>query len=174
MSTVEYQLPENLALVTRYDPVLKQKCLEFDFQDMPFDPVLFSMKLTKVMVDNRGLGIAAPQVGVPYRIFALTGQPNIVMFNPKVVDTSDETVMLDEGCLSFPNLFIKIKRPKHIKVRFTMPNGEVETKKYTGMTARAVLHELDHLDGVLFQTRASQHHRLAAIKHEKILARRAA
>jgi peptide deformylase len=67
-------------------------------------------------------------------------------------------VTLEEGCLSYPNLFVKIKRPKSIKVRFTTPDGETSTKTFTGMTARVFLHELDHLDGIAHTSRANRYH----------------
>lgn len=136
---------------------LLEPCREFDFDDPPFDPAEFSRELVRCMIDSRGLGLAANQVGVPYRIFALFTQPlNTVCFNPIVVDVGDEEIDLEEGCLSYPGLFINIKRPKNIKVRFRNPNGEHRTEKYTGMTSRAFQHELTHLDGVPFWKGASR------------------
>lgn len=82
----------------------------------------------------------------------------LVCFNPRIVDVSPEEVYHEEGCLTFPGLFIKIKRPVHIKVRFQYPNGETVTEKFTGITARIFQHELDHLDGILFQMRANKIH----------------
>ena len=113
---------------------------------------------------NKGLGLAAPQIGIPYRVFAFTGDPVNVCFNPKIVDKSKEEIYLDEGCLTFPGLIIKIKRSSLIKVRFTMANGETITKKLSGMTARCFQHELDHLNGILFLNRANLYHREKALK----------
>jgi len=135
---------------------------------MPFDPVEFSKELVKFMYDNNGLGLAANQVGVPYRIFAMRGQPeNFVCFNPKIVYYSEETVSLEEGCLSFPNLIVKIKRPENIRVRFTKPNYETITRQFTGLTARIFQHEFDHLNGELYFKRASRYHRELAMKKWK-------
>jgi peptide deformylase len=115
------------------------------------DPVELAQELVRIMIDSRGYGLAANQLGVPYRVFAMFTQPeNTVCFNPRIVDVGEETVDLEEGCLSYPGLLVKIKRPKNIKVRFAMPNGEVRTDKYTGITARCFLHELDHLNGLPF------------------------
>jgi peptide deformylase len=75
-----------------------------------------------------------------------------------IVDASDETIYLEEGCLSFPNLYVKIKRPRSIKVRYTEPNGNVVTQKFDGMTARVFQHELDHLNGVVHLSRAHPIH----------------
>ena len=117
------------------------------------------------MYDNNGLGLAANQVGIPYRIFAMRGAPeNFVCFNPKVVQPSEMTVLLEEGCLTYPQLLVKIKRPQHVRVRFTTPNGVTRTETFTGMSARVFQHEIDHLDGVVFYNRASRIHRDRALE----------
>ena len=82
----------------------------------------------------------------------------IGVFNPRIVDISSEMVYLEEGCLSYPNLWVKIKRPKKIKVRFTNPDGQTETRVFDGMSARVFQHELDHLDGILHVKRANKFH----------------
>ena len=84
-----------------------------------------------------------------------------------MVMPSDQEVLLEEGCLSFPNLFVKVKRPQHCRVRFTMPNGDTRTDTFTGITARAFQHELDHLDGIVYYTRANDYHREQAFKKKK-------
>jgi peptide deformylase len=95
---------------------------------------------------------------------------NIIgVFNPKIVDASSEMVYLEEGCLSYPNLWVKIKRPKKIKVRFTNPDGQTETRVFDGMSARVFQHELDHLDGVLHVKRANKFHLEQARKLAKKL-----
>lgn len=150
------------------DRYLLESCEEFDFKDPPFDPVQFAQNLVKFMHENNGLGIAANQVGVPYRIFAMRGVPeNFVCFNPKIVQESQQTVTLEEGCLSYPGLIVKIKRPEFIRVRFTAPNGETMTKQFIGMTARVFQHEYDHLDGIRFYDRANKFHRDQAMRKWK-------
>jgi peptide deformylase len=120
------------------------------------------------MYEYNGLGLAANQVGEPYRIFAMRGQPeNFVCFNPKIVQPSEMEVVLEEGCLTYPGLLVKIKRPQHIRVRFQMPNGETVTKQFTGMTARVFQHEMDHLDGIVFFNRANRYHKELAFKKWK-------
>jgi peptide deformylase len=97
---------------------------------------------------------------------------NIIgVFNPKIVDASSEMVYLEEGCLSYPNLWVKIKRPKKIKVRFTNPDGQTETRVFDGMSARVFQHELDHLDGVLHVKRANKFHLEQARKLAKKLSK---
>ena len=152
-------------LVKHDDPILTRVCENFDFSNPPFDPIEFAKDLVKHMYDWNGIGLAANQVGVPYRIFAMRGVPeNFVCFNPRVVDSTSEQIALEEGCLSYPGLIVKVKRPKSIKVRFNMANGDTRTDTFTGMTARTFLHELDHLDGILYFKRASRYHRDKALE----------
>lgn len=147
-------------LVKYNDPILTTPCEGFNFSSPPFDPIEFSQELIKFMYDQGGIGLAANQVGVPYRIFAMRGSPeNFVCFNPKIVTPSHEQIVLEEGCLSFPNLIVKIKRPQHVRVRFQTPNGDVLTKQFTGLSARIYQHELGHLDGEIFYNKANRVHR---------------
>jgi peptide deformylase len=147
-------------LVSDTDPILTKVCDEFDFNNPPFDPIEFSKEFVKFMYDKNGIGLAANQIGVGYRIFSMRGQPeNFVCFNPRIVSFSDETILLDEGCLSYPGLIVKVKRPQHIRVRFQTPNGETRTDQFTGMTARVFQHELDHLNGIVFYNKANRFHR---------------
>ncbi len=137
--------------------LLLRECADFDFASPPFDPVVFAQQLVKMMIDNQGLGLAANQVAVPYRVFAMFTQPqNTVCFNPRIVDFGDEEIALEEGCLSYPGMFLKLKRPKNIRVRFQQPNGDTRTEKYTGMASRVFQHELDHLNGLPFWHSASR------------------
>ena len=140
-----------LNLVEHNDPILRKVCDEFDFNSPPFDPIEFSKDLVKFMHDSNAIGLAANQVGMGYRVFAMRGQPeNFVCFNPRIVQYSNETVLLEEGCLSYPKLIVKVKRPQHIRCRFQTPNGETLTKQFTGMTARVFQHEFDHLNGIIY------------------------
>jgi len=150
----------------KLDPkYLHIRCQPFDFENPPFDPIVFSQELVKTMYEQNGLGLAANQVGVPYQIFAMRGAPeNFVIFNPRIIDLSTEEILLEEGCLSYPGLIVKIKRPSLIKVRFQTPNGETRTEKFVGMTARVFLHENDHLLGIRHYDRASRYHRDQAFK----------
>lgn len=152
----------NLKLITGHDQILLQPAQKFDFANPPCDPWDLAEAMVKIMIDNNGMGLSACQVGLSYAVFAMIGQPNHVMFNPKIVDVSNETIELEEGCLSFPGVVAPITRPIHIKIRFTGPDGETTTKKFTGMSARVVQHEMDHLNGVLF------FNHLPRIKREQI------
>jgi peptide deformylase len=150
------------------DPLLKQESETFDFKNPPFDPIEFSKELVKFMYDNAGICLSAPQVGVPYRIFAMRGAPeNFVCFNPRIVIPSEDQVRLEEISLTFPQLEVKIKRPQHCKVRFATPNGEIRTETYTGMTARVFQHCMDFLDGEAFYQKANPIHREQALRKWK-------
>lgn len=153
--------------------LLTTKLERFNFSDPPVDPTEIATKLLRVMMSHSGIGLAANQCGLDYRFFVMKSSPNIACFNPLIVDVSSDEVLMEEGCLSFPNLIIKIKRPEVIKLRYQTPNGEVTTQVFNGITARIVQHELDHLDGILFYTRANLFHRQRAFKNKKILDRRA-
>lgn len=152
-------------LVKANDSILTTECERFNFLSPPFDPVEFAKDLVKFMYDNNGIGIAANQVGVPYRIFAMRAHPeNFVCFNPKIVWKSEAQVELEEGCLTYPGLIVKVTRPQHVRVRFSIPNGDTLTKQFTGMSARIFQHELDHLDGIVFYNKANRYHREQALK----------
>jgi len=120
------------------------------------------------MYDNNGICLAAIQVGIPYRIFAMRGSPqNFVCFNPRIVQPSEEQIRLEEMSLTFPGLSVKIKRPRHVKVRFATPNGEVRTETYTGITARTFMHCMDFLNGEIFYRKANPIHREQAMRKWK-------
>lgn len=150
------------------DTHLLEQCQEFDFDNPPFDPIEFSQELIKFMYEKNGLGLAANQVGVPYRIFAMRGAPeNFVCFNPRIIGISETIVNLEEGCLSYPGLYVKIKRPEFVRVRFNTPNGNIMTKQFIGMTARCFQHEYDHLEGIRFYDKANKFHRDRAMRKWK-------
>lgn len=153
------------------DKLLYQNLEDFDFTNPPVDPVQLANDLIETMKENKGLGLSANQCGLPYRVFALWSAEPLVCFNPRIIDQTSEMVLLDEGCLTFPNLFIKIKRPKVIKVRFEDCYGDTHTEKFIGMTARGFLHEMDHLDGIVFTKRASVPHLNRAWNQKKLLDR---
>ncbi|CAB4162892.1 Def N-formylmethionyl-tRNA deformylase [uncultured Caudovirales phage] len=157
-----------MELVPHTSEILTKLCESFDFTNPPFDPIEFSKDLVKTMYDHNGIGLAANQVGIPYRIFAMRAAPeNFVCFNPRIVQPSEAEIVLEEGCLTFKGLQVKVKRPQHVRVRFQTPNGETLTKQFTGISARIFQHELDHLDGIVFYNRANRYHREHALKKWK-------
>jgi len=147
------------------NPILKEVSQPFDFQNPPVDPLQFAQELVKTMYNNNGICLAAIQVGVPWRVFAMRGAPqNFVCFNPRVVQPSDAEIRLEETSLTYPGLIVKIKRPQHIRVRFATPNSDVRTETFTGITARAFLQSMDFLNGTLFYSTANRIHREQALR----------
>lgn len=161
---LEEPVKMDLKLVPDSDPILRTVCEPFDFNDPQYDPEELAEALVECMTKHNGLGLSANQVGLNVRVFALASDPYYVCFNPRIVTPSEELIVLEEGCLTYPGLFVKVKRPRHIRMRFQGPDGQTYTKQFTGMTARAVLHEIDHLDGKVFYEQANRIHRDAALK----------
>ncbi len=132
------------------------------FRDDTLEQLGFKTRkdLSKVMYDNMvkygGLGLAANQLGLPYRMFIMGGHPEIEngkvrsVFNPLVNDVSEESIVLKEGCLSFPFLFLSIKRPKWVSVKYTNENNEEIEETLHGMSARIFQHENEHMNGYVF------------------------
>lgn len=157
-----------LTLVQANDPVLKTACIPFDFANPPMDPEKLAKSLVEAMAEFNGIGLSANQVGLPWRVFAMVGYPvNFVLFNPRIVDTSEETDMAEEGCLSYPGIVINIKRPHAVRIRFQGPDGETYTKQFGGMTARIICHEMEHMDGKNFIQNISKLRADIAIKKAK-------
>lgn len=153
-------------LVPNTDPVLHTETNPFDFELSPIKADELVATLKKILKNSNGLGLSANQIGLPYKVFVLVAQDDTVkeFFNPVIVTYSDETVVLDEACLSWPGLAVKIKRPKHLRIRYQKANGEIVTDTFTGMTARCIQHEMDHLAGKNYFDGANRYHRDVAFK----------
>ena len=157
---------------------LKHQTEVFDFENPPCDPELLFHQMRDIMCTNRGIGLAAPQVGLTHKMFVI-GNPDdkdscIAVYNPSIVSVSDETIPYEEGCLSFPGLFISIKRPRTIRARFANEKGIVDTMNFDGLTARVFQHEYDHLQGIVFTNRANFYNLDKARKNRKLMNRRLA
>jgi len=111
------------------------------------------------MVASKGVGLAAPQVGLKRRILVLnaTGdeKDNLALINPTIVARSGPDTLFDEGCLSFPGIYAEIKRPDRCTVKASDPSGRVIEREYSGFESRIIQHEFDHLEGVLLVDRMS-------------------
>lgn len=145
----------------------------FDFNNPPFDPIEFALALHEKMVKNDGLGLSANQVGYPYQVFAIrVSEEPFVIFNPKIVNVSENLISMKEGCLSFPLLYMNVKRPDACRVRYQLSNGNTETNQFIGMTARVVLHEYDHMIGKVFTQAVSTFERSRSLRKREILKRK--
>ena len=139
-----------LPILTYPNPLLKKKAEKIaDPKSPEIKELVFDMLET--LEKNNGLGLAAPQVGKSVRlcVIKIDGK-TYILINPKIKSKSWKKEILEEGCLSFPGKFIPIKRSRKVKVEARNRNGEKFTITGEGMLARALQHEIDHLDGMLF------------------------
>jgi len=114
------------------------------------------------MIASKGIGLAANQIGITKRVFVM-GSNNIenfpapfAVFNPRILEASNEMVLDQEGCLSYPNLYLTIKRPSWIIAEYQDSEGNLKEIKVDGYLGKCFQHELDHLDGICFVDRVSQ------------------
>jgi len=111
------------------------------------------------MYESKGVGLAAPQVGLKKRILVLnaTGESadERVLVNPTLLDRSGPKTLFEEGCLSFPGIYAEIERPENCTVKAFTPAGEAFEETFTGFPSRVVQHEFDHLEGILLVDRMS-------------------
>lgn len=128
------------------DPRLRAPCRRVD----SFDERLWRLiaDLQETLEDARGIGLAAPQVGEPLQVFVLS--PRVVFVNPEVTVLGSETRLEVEGCLSFPGVFVPIRRARGIRVRYWDEHGGEHARDAEGLVAQAIQHEADHLRGRLY------------------------
>ena len=138
-----------MELLKEDDKKLRRKSKRVDKIDDKIRNIAASM--VECMEKNKGIGLAAPQVGILKRIIVVmvNEQPK-VMVNPEIIFTSKETCVMNEGCLSFPNTFLDIKRPQKITIKYRNLSGHPMIETYEGLTARIIFHEIDHLEGIVF------------------------
>jgi len=138
-------------------PVLRKRCEEIKEITSQIEKLVFDMAET--MKKSRGIGLAASQVGALKRIIViqpdLRKQEFIALINPKIIKKSEKKDLLEEGCLSFPNIFINISRPKKVEVEALDIKGDKIKIRAEGILSHVFQHEIDHLDGILFFDRLS-------------------
>ena len=141
-------------LVPEDDSILTEPISEFNFNNPPINPNKFASTLVETCKKHNGYGLSANQCGFKHRVFVVgTANNYVAFFNPKIVETKGE-VHMAEACLSFPMLAIHITRPAEVVIEYQDYNGEKHTEHFIGMTARCILHELDHLNGIVYTTKA--------------------
>jgi peptide deformylase len=110
--------------------------------------------MVETMISANGIGISGNQVGVLKRIIVvLVNNEPKVMINPEIVALSEKTCSIEEGCLSFPNQFYEIQRPAEVTIKYRNLSGLPVIETYDGLTARCILHEIDHINGIVFLKR---------------------
>jgi peptide deformylase len=151
-----------MKLITSPDNFLQKTLPDFDFDNPIVDPSNLEEEMIVLMAEENGIGLSANQVGIDARVFVMFPRniPEIhtpfALFNPRVLDVSLELEDDEEGCLSFPGLFFKVKRPKSIVVEFLDRARKSYILRLEGIDARCFLHELDHLNGICFTDRISK------------------
>lgn len=162
-----------LKLVQYPNDVLKKVMPEFDFDNPIMDPFELEEQMVQIMLENNGRGLAANQVGLEARVFVMHTSnlkdvfTPFALFNPKIVAASTEENSDDEGCLSFPNLFFKVKRSSNLVVEFFDRSNNKCIIRLDDIDARCFLHELDHLNGICFTDKISKLKLEIALKKQR-------
>ena len=147
------------------DPVLKSSAVPVD----RFDDSLRRQisRMAGIMQDAVGIGLAAPQLGISQRLLVYRVGPDaplIALANPELEWSSDELEPGEEGCLSIPGVAVDVERPVHVRVQARDEHGERRLVEASGLEARVIQHEMDHLDGVLMLDRTSRDERKRALR----------
>ena len=147
------------------DPVLKSRATEVD----RFDDSLRRQvsRMAGIMGDALGVGLAAPQLGISQRLLVYRVGPDapvIALANPRIEWASDHAEVIDEGCLSIPGVSVDVERPVHVLVRAHDEEGNDRLVEASGLEARVIQHEMDHLDGVLILDRTTRDERKRALR----------
>ena len=147
------------------DPVLKSRARAVD----RFDDDLRTQieQMGQIMEDSLGIGLAATQVGKLQRVLVYRVEPDSpvnAVVNPEIEWSGDELETVEEGCLSLQGVLVDVERPLHVRVRAQDEHGEPITIEASGLEARVLQHEMDHLDGVLILDRTSRDQRKAALR----------
>ncbi|MSQ78704.1 MAG: peptide deformylase [Flavobacteriaceae bacterium] len=149
-----------LPIIAYGDSILRNVSKEIDRMFPNLDEFIANMYET--MYATNGVGIAAPQLGIPARLFVIDSREMYnkdgiegqglkqIFINPEIINETGQNWEYEEGCLSIPGIRENVRRRPTIKVRFTNENWEDQTTEFDGYTARVIQHENDHLDGVLF------------------------
>jgi peptide deformylase len=157
-------------MIVKTEKELREKCPEFDFDNPIVDPLELKKELIEAMFLNSGLGVSANQIGYKTRVFAMRGETkatSVVCFNPIIKDFSPEMNTMEEGCLSLPDVFVRVVRPSHVAIQYLNELQEEEGQLADGLTGRVFQHELDHLDGILMIDRVGEFSKKRAFEKAK-------
>ena len=156
-------------VVTLGNEVLREKAKAVEIFDQELEDTVRQMFV--LMREKKGVGLAAPQIGISRRFFvteAMDDKPR-VFINPEIIETSQETVKGEEGCLSLPGVWANVVRPYSVKVQAQDTTGKIFRLNAEGWLARIILHENDHLNGILFVDRLDDNNKKKVIsKYEKM------
>lgn len=147
-----------MKLIKYPNDFLDKKVKEVDLENLEFNPAELKKEMVEFMLANNGIGLSANQIGLDAQVFVMGDsiENSTMCINPTVLQYTSNTQDDIEGCLSFPNIFVKVKRPREILARYWNENLEECTIKIEGYSAKCYLHELDHLLGITFKDRVSK------------------
>ena len=144
-------------LIESTHPMLKlpiEKCSDEIDRNKVKEDLIDSMK------NYQGIGLSANQIGIMERVFVMYSNVKereiIACFNPQILSVSNKKVLMDEGCLSYPGLWLKVSRPDGVEVSYEDENGELHKKAMFGLECRVFQHEYDHIEGITFNKRVSK------------------
>ena len=134
------------------EEILRQKAEPVKPEEINDELRSFLNEMFEAMIEADGVGLAGPQAGISKRLFVVIADDDVrrVFINPQIISTSEEMVDFEEGCLSVPQVYESISRPKKVTVQAFNENGRPFTLEADGLLARVIQHEYDHLDGILF------------------------
>ena len=162
-----------MKLIKHPNPVLKQPATPwlFESEEDFKEAVHTEQEMISLMKLSNGIGLAAQQVGLLKRLFVMRTQDGreFGVFNPVVLEVNNEKELDDEGCLSFPDLWLKVERSKSLIAKYLDNTGQERIIQLEGLDARCFLHELDHLDGICFTDGLSSLKLAMAIKKQRKL-----
>lgn len=151
--------PGTTGLLNFDDPHLRKPCEPWDFEkNTTEDAAKIGTLLIETSNKLGGAGLSANQIGLPHKVFAMTvvDTEQYAVFNPEILEVSKNEILAEEGCLSVPGLWIKVKRPEIVKVRYFTFKGEEIKATLSGITSRVFQHEYDHMLGIQFTQRVSK------------------
>jgi|TARA_Y100000991_G_C21927590_1_gene329369 peptide deformylase len=157
-----------MELIKAPNEFLEKQVKPFDFENMDAEKI--SKDMVDTMLKYKGIGLASNQVGLDAQIFVMGEENPITVINPIITEVGPERVEMEEGCLSFPGLYFKVKRPAVVSVQYLDTKQKECIIKLEGLHARVFLHEYDHLQGITFDQRISKLRlEMAKKKQEKLL-----
>jgi len=164
--------PSDVRVQSAIAPFSDDMLKEHDFKDRKE----LAESMFETMKKYGGVGLTCNQVGLPFNMFVVGGHPQIenglkmTCFNPMIISTGEEEVMMKEGCLTYPFIFLDIKRPRKCVLKYSDENGDLQEAQLDGMMSRIVQHEYDHMLGRNFTERVSKFKLKRAMeKREKML-----
>ena len=157
-----------MELIKAPNEFLEKQVKPFDFENMDAEKI--SKDMIDTMLKYKGIGLASNQVGLDAQIFVMGEENPITVINPIITEVGPERVEMEEGWLSFPGLYFKVKRPAVVSVQYLDTKQKECIIKLEGFHARVFLHEYDHLQGITFDQRVSKLRlEMAKKKQEKLL-----